>query len=64
MTSPTLAQLMAEWDVTYHTRLGIMCEDRQPTPEQECIAHEEADRAVLEMQGLRGRAKYRAKLML
>lgn len=64
MTSPTLTQLRAEWNYIRLERLGIMCEDRQPTPEQECIAHEEADRAVLAMQGLRGRTRYRAELIL
>lgn len=62
MTRPTLTQLLGEWLHAHQTRLGIMCEDRQPTPEQESIAHEEADRAVLAMQGLRGRARYRAEL--
>lgn len=62
MTSPALTQLMTEWEHVRQTRLGIMCEDRQPTPEQECIAHEEADKAVLAMQGLRKRARYRAEL--
>jgi len=38
-----------EWHVVYETRLGILCEDRPPTPEQEHIARTEADAAVREL---------------
>lgn len=51
MTPPTLPQLMAEWQVTYDTRLGHLCEDRPPSPEQEALARAEADEAVRAMAG-------------
>ncbi len=38
-----------EWRVTYDTRLGILCEDRQSTPEQRELARAEADAAVKAM---------------
>ena len=34
-----------EWHVTYETRLGMLCEDREPTPRQVEIAMAEADAA-------------------
>jgi hypothetical protein len=45
----THSEIQAEWDHLYHTRLGILCEDRVPTPEQEQIARTEADAAVREL---------------
>ena len=39
----TEQELEAEWRVIYETRLGILCEERQPTEEQLNIATEEAD---------------------
>lgn len=39
-------ELAYEWRVTYETRLGILCEDRAPTPEQELVARMEADAAI------------------
>lgn len=62
MTKPTLSEMMAEWNVIYQTRLGIMCEDREPTPEQESIAHQEADRAVIAMQNLPPRSSRQPEL--
>jgi len=35
--------------VILETRLGILCEDRAPTPEQEMIARTEADAAMREL---------------
>jgi len=45
----TDTELQAEWRVIFETRLGILCEDRAPTPEQEHIARTEADAAVREL---------------
>lgn len=36
----------AEWRLIYETRLGILCEDRDPTPAQVKIARDEANRSV------------------
>lgn len=38
----TEAQRSYEFHVTYETRLGIRCEDRDSTPEQRKIAWDEA----------------------
>lgn len=39
----TSEELLKEWRVIYDTRLGILCEDRSPTPEQSKLARTEAD---------------------
>lgn len=62
MSNPSLSEMMAEWKHVYQTRLGILCEDREPTPEQESIAHQEADRAVLAMQNLPTKARFQPEL--
>ena len=36
-------ELAYEWQHRYTERLGILCEDAMPTPEQEQIARMEAD---------------------
>lgn len=43
MTSPS-----PDWTYLYLERLGILCEDREPTVEQERMAREEADAWALE----------------
>ena len=42
-TPPTLTELYAEYSYRRDERLGILCEDREPTPEQLAIATSEAD---------------------
>lgn len=37
------AEQQKEWEYRYQERLGILCEDREPTEEQKRIAKEEAD---------------------
>jgi hypothetical protein len=39
----TESEIQAEWQYRYQERLGIMCEDREPTPEQKAIAYREAN---------------------
>ena len=34
---------MLEWTVAYETRLGSLCEQQQPTPEQHAMAEAEAE---------------------
>lgn len=46
MTAP---ELQEEWEYRFNERLGIMCEDREPTPEQVRVARTEADKAVAEL---------------
>lgn len=62
MTKPTLSEMMAEWQYRHAERLGHLCEDREPTPEQESIAHQEADRAVIVMQNLPPRSSRQPEL--
>ena len=45
----TLTELTAEFDYRYQERLGILCEDREPTDEQKAIAHAEAYAAIIEL---------------
>jgi len=45
----TDAELAYEWQVRYQERLGLLCEDRAPTPEQELVARTEADAVVKEL---------------
>jgi hypothetical protein len=42
----TPSELLVEWNHIRSTRLGILCEDREPTPEQIHIAEAEADEHV------------------
>jgi hypothetical protein len=42
----TLEQLREEWRYVYHERIGIMCEDGEPTAEQKEIARAEANQAI------------------
>ena len=39
-------ELKIEWKHVYETRLGILCEDRQPIPDQIEIATKEADEHI------------------
>lgn len=45
----TADQLRAEWDYIKNERLGLLCEDREPTQEQIKMARDEADRHVEEL---------------
>lgn len=38
-----------EWNYVYNERLGILCEDNEPTAEQRAIAKQDADEAVRKM---------------
>lgn len=42
----TPEELRAEWEVTYQTRLAILCENAKPSPAQVDIAFEEAEEHV------------------
>jgi len=42
----TDTELKTEWDYIYTERLSILCEDRDPTPEQVRIARTEADHHI------------------
>ena len=44
----TTEEIQAEWQYRYQERLGIMCEDREPTPEQKAIAFKEANEWAME----------------
>lgn len=46
---PTKEEELEEWLHIYQTRLGILCEDREPTEEQRAIAKQDADEAVRKM---------------
>lgn len=48
-TTLTASELRAEYAYRYQERLGILCEDQEPTPEQKRIAHEEATAACNEL---------------
>jgi len=39
----TPTELKAEYEYRRSERIAILCEDRQPTPEQEAIATQEAE---------------------
>jgi hypothetical protein len=39
----TTEEIQAEWHYRYQERLGIMCEDQEPTLEQKAIAYREAN---------------------
>lgn len=39
----TESEIQAEWKYRYSERLGMMCEDREPTMEQKAIAFREAN---------------------
>jgi len=45
----TLTELTAEFDYRYQERLGILCEDREPTEAEKAIAHAEAYAAIIEL---------------
>lgn len=45
----TTTELLLEYSVIYETRLGSLCGAGKPTPEQERIAHEEADAHIKEL---------------
>lgn len=45
----TSLELLLEYTVAYETRLGNLCGAGKPTPEQERIAHEEADAHIKEL---------------
>lgn len=45
----TTEELKAEWNYRYEERLGILCEDLRPTPDQRRIAAQEADQTVREL---------------
>ena len=45
----TLTELTAEFDYRYQERLGILCEDREPTDAEKKIAHDEAYAAIIEL---------------
>ena len=42
----TLLQLKEEWDYRYQERLGLLCEDRVPTKQEEEMARREANKAI------------------
>lgn len=42
----TDAEITEEWNYRYAERLGVLCEDREPTDEQKRMARDEADLAV------------------
>jgi len=42
----TEAQLKKEYDYRVEERLGILCEDREPTPDERKLAHKEAQEAI------------------
>lgn len=41
-----------EWGYRYQERLGILCDYREPTPEQVALASKEADEAILALRAL------------
>ncbi len=43
------AELREEWNYRYQERLGILCEDRVPTSEEDQIARKEADETVAKL---------------
>ncbi len=43
----TQEQIQAEWEYVRLERIGIMCEDNDPTPRQKWIAIQEANQALL-----------------
>lgn len=47
MTEP---ELQAEWLYLYTERLGILCADAKPTPEQSAMAAQEANEAVMRLE--------------
>lgn len=42
----TKDEIGKEWQYRYQERLGILCEDQDPTPEQRKIARDEATEAI------------------
>lgn len=47
----SLKELYTEYDYRISERLGILCEDRRPTPEQLAIAEAEARQWLRQMTG-------------
>jgi hypothetical protein len=46
----TIQELESEFNYHYEERLGILCEDRELTPEQIAIASREAGIAIADLQ--------------
>lgn len=49
----SLSELIAEWDICYQTRIGILCGTGEPTEKQKQLAAIEADAHIeaLKQQG-------------
>lgn len=45
----TQAEQTQEWTYRYTERLGLLCADDKPTPEQVAIAESEADAAIAKL---------------
>ena len=49
MSTLTIIELVSEWRVEYAVRIGNMVGSGEPTPEQEAIAAEIADKHIAEI---------------
>lgn len=45
----TEQELKIEWQYRFEERLGILCEDKEPTNEEYKIAKDEADEAIIKL---------------
>jgi len=51
----TERELQKEFKYRMEERLGILCEDREPTPDERKLAHKEAEEAVNKLRQEEGR---------